>query len=54
MEAGERNAIEGKFGEDKQRYGLDRVLTRLSTGRKSMIHSIFMDMNIKERLRDLV
>ncbi|HZJ90249.1 MAG TPA: IS5 family transposase, partial [Oscillospiraceae bacterium] len=28
-EAGERNAIEGKFGEGKRRYGLGRVTTRL-------------------------
>ena len=29
QEAGERNAIEGKFGEGKRRYGLGCVMTRL-------------------------
>jgi hypothetical protein len=30
QDAGKRNAIEGKFGEAKRRYGLNRVMTCLS------------------------
>jgi hypothetical protein len=54
MEAGERNAIEGKFGEAKQRYGLDRVMTRLSETSESVIHLIVVVMNLKKRLRDFI
>jgi hypothetical protein len=54
MEAGERNAIEGKFGEAKQRYGLDRVMTRLSETSESVIHLIVVAMNLKKRLRDFI
>jgi hypothetical protein len=53
MEAGERNVIEGKLGEAKQRYGLDRVMTRLSDTSESMIHLIVVVMNLKKRLRVL-
>ena len=52
-EAGERNAIEGKFGEAKRRYGLDRVLARLSDTSNTAIHLTILMMNLKKRLRDL-
>lgn len=52
-EAGERNAIEGKFGEGKRCYGLDRVMTRLSDTSDTTIHLIFLVMNLKKRLRVL-
>jgi hypothetical protein len=29
LDAGERNAIEGKFGEGKRKYGLNRIRARL-------------------------
>lgn len=52
-EAGERNAIEGKFGEAKRRYGLDRVMARLSDTSNTTIHLTILVMNLKKRLRDL-
>ena len=52
-EAGERNAIEGKFGEAKRRYGLDRVMARLSDTSNTSIHLTVLVMNLKKRLRDL-
>jgi IS5 family transposase len=52
-EAGERNAIEGKFGEAKRRYGLDRVMARLSDTSNTAIHLTVLVMNLKKRLRDL-
>ncbi|NLZ66984.1 MAG: IS5 family transposase [Clostridiaceae bacterium] len=54
QEAGERNAIEGKFGEAKRRYGLNRVMTRLSGTSASVIHLITIVMNLKKSLRDLL
>ena len=52
-EAGERNAIEGKFGEAKRRYGLDRVMAHLSDTSDTVIHMTILVMNLKKRLRDL-
>lgn len=54
QEAGERNAIEGKFGEGKRRYGLDRVMTRLDESSNTVIHLTIVVMNLKKRLRDLL
>lgn len=53
-EAGERNAIESKFGEAKRRYGLNRVMTRLSDTSASVIHLIMIVMNLKKSLRVLL
>lgn len=52
-EAGERNAIEGKFGEAKRRYGLNRVMARLSDTSNTTIHLTILMMNLKKRLRVL-
>jgi len=52
-EAGERNAIEGKFGEAKNRYGLNRVMARLSDTSDTVIHMTILVMNLKKRLRNL-
>lgn len=52
-EAGERNAIEGKFGEAKTRYGLDRMSARLEESSECSVHMTFIVMNMKKRLRDL-
>jgi hypothetical protein len=52
-EAGERNAVEGKFGEAKRRYGLNRVMMRLSDTSNQSIHLTILVMNLKKRLRDL-
>jgi hypothetical protein len=53
LEAGERNAIEGKFGEAKTRYGLGRVMAHLSETSDTAIHTTILVMNLKKRLRDL-
>lgn len=52
-EAGERIAIEGKFGEGKGRYGLNRVMARRSDTSETVIHMTFLVMNLKKRLRVL-
>jgi len=53
LEAGERNAIEGKFGEAKRRYGLGRIMAHLSDTSDTAIHTTILVMNLKKRLRDL-
>lgn len=53
VEAGERNAIEGKFGEGKRRYSLSLVTTRLKETSETQIHLTFLVMNLKKILRDL-
>jgi hypothetical protein len=54
QDAAERNAVEGKFGEGKTRYGLDRIMTRLQETSETTISMIFLCMNIKRRLRELL
>lgn len=43
---GERNPIEGKFGQAKTGYGLDRVKARLQETSESWIASIFLVLNL--------
>lgn len=52
-ESGERNAIEGKFGEGKRRYRLGRITARLKETSETSIHLIFLVMNLEKILRDL-
>ncbi len=52
-EAGERNAIEGKFGEGKRRFSLGCIRTRLQTTSETQIHLVFLVMNLQKILRDL-
>ena len=52
-ESGERNAVEGKFGEGKRSYGLQRIRCHLEETSESEIVLIFMVMNLKKILRDL-
>ena len=54
LESGERNAVEGKFGEGKRCYGLNRVMTRLKGTSEVAIHVTFLVMNLEKRLRDLI
>ena len=54
MDASTRNAVEGKFGEGKTRYGLDRIMMRLQETSETTISLIFLCMNIKRRLRELL
>ena len=43
---GERNPIEGKFGQAKSKYGLDRIKARLSNTSESWIASIILVLNL--------
>ena len=49
----ERNAIEGKIGEGKRRYGLDRIMARLPETSGSVIAMQIVVMNLEKILRDL-
>ena len=49
-----RNAIEGKFGEGKTKYGLDRIMARLQGTSETVISMVFLCMNISRRLRVLL
>jgi IS5 family transposase len=51
QDAGERNAIEGKFGEGKRKYGLDRIRARLAQTSESVITMQLLVMNLERRLR---
>lgn len=43
---GERNPIEGKFGQAKTGYGLNRIKARLRQTSESWIASIFLVLNL--------
>jgi len=43
---GERNPIEGKFGQAKTGYGLDRIKARLKQTSESWIAGIFLVLNL--------
>jgi IS5 family transposase len=47
----DRNAIEGKFGEGKRRYGLGRIRARLVQTSESMITLQLLVMNLERKLR---
>jgi len=48
----ERNAIEGKFGEGKRKYGLGLIQARLKQTGETVIALQFLIMNIEKILRD--
>ncbi|CAG7644656.1 IS5 family transposase ISPaen2 [Paenibacillus solanacearum] len=50
LDAGERNAIEGKFGEGKRKYGLNRIRALEQTS-GAVIALQFLVMNLERRLR---
>jgi hypothetical protein len=50
---GERNPIEGKFGQAKTAYGLDRVKARLSNTSESWVATIILVLNLV-KLAELV
>ena len=52
-ESGERDAVEGKFGEGKRSYGLQRLRCRLQETSEVEIVLIFLVMNLKKVLREL-
>lgn len=53
LEASERNAIEGKFGEAKRSYGLGRIRAHLQATSETIIGLQFLVMNLEKRLRVL-
>jgi IS5 family transposase len=53
-DASARNAIEGKFGEGKTGYGLDRIMARLKETSETVIAMSFLCMNLNRKLRVLL
>lgn len=49
----DRNAVEGKFGQGKRRYGLNRVMTKLAGTSETAIMITFLVMNLKRWLATL-
>jgi len=47
---GVRNAVEGKFGQAKRRYGLGRVMARLAESSLSVVSITFLVMNLDRLL----
>ena len=54
LEAGERNAVEGKFGEGKRFLSLNRLMTRLQHTSEVGINLVFLVMNLDKFLRDIL
>lgn len=50
-ESGQRNAVEGKFGEGKRRYGLSCIMTKLKETSESQIQTVIFTMNLVKALR---
>jgi len=46
-----RNCIEGKFGEAKRRFSLNRVMTKLANTSETAIAISFLVMNLSALLR---
>jgi hypothetical protein len=53
LDARMRNAVEGKFGEGKRKYRLDRIYAKLKETAESMIALHFLVMNLERQLRVL-
>ena len=49
----QRSEIEGKFGEAKNRYGLDRLYTRLPQTSQAEISLIFLAVNLVKLVREM-
>lgn len=47
---GIRNAVEGKFGQAKRRYGLGRVMARLAESSQTVVCIVFLVMNLDRLL----
>jgi len=50
----DRNAVEGKFGQGKRRYGLNRIMTKLAYTSETAITLSFLVMNLKRWLATLL
>jgi len=53
QDASERNAVEGKFGEGKRKYGLARIFAKLEETAECVIAMNFLVMNLEHKLRVL-
>lgn len=53
-EKNERNQIEGKFGQGKQKYKLNKIMAKLSTTSESWIAAILFVMNILKLSKDIL
>lgn len=53
LDAKERNAVEGKFGEGKRRYGLGLIMARLQETSETVIALQFLVMNLERRVRSV-
>jgi len=53
QDARDRNAAEGKFGEGKRKYSLDRIFARLKETAECVIAMQFLVMNLEHKLRVL-
>lgn len=53
QDARNRNAVEGKFGEGKRKYGLSRIVAKLKETSESVIMLQFLVMNLEHKLRVL-
>ena len=51
---GIRNCIEGKFGQAKRRFGLDRVMAKLSHTSETAIAITFLVMNLSTQMSQLL
>lgn len=54
QDATHRNAIEGKFGEGKRKFGLGLIRARRSESSQTVIALQFLIMNLERRLRVLL
>ena len=52
-DSAERNAVEGKFGEVKNMYGLDRIMAKIKASSETVIAMCFFCLNLSKRLRTL-
>jgi IS5 family transposase len=50
----DRNAVEGKFGEGKRAYGLNRIFAKLKETSECVINTAFLVLNLNKRLRSLL
>lgn len=50
---GDRNPVEGKFGEGKRKYGLGKIMGKLPETSEVMIQMIFISMNMNKILREI-
>lgn len=52
-EKNERNQVEGKFGQGKQKYKLNKIMAKLSSTSESWIAAILFVMNILKLSKDI-